>query len=236
MTILLTQLEVLARLWREKIMCKLTHFKETRAFQRASRLAAKPTRRKGHMHFPLQPWRLQRDKAKGNSQRAPPPTLSVIQLIELAMRSFTHSDSKTGKDFHHSAVIYPNRATFSRSKSEDIRLVQDLLSCAQAVSNHNNDCASEFLKEFSKLSSGSTNVMQRLVYYFSESLCDRILPVNTRPLELIPPISDTASLIEKLPFNQVMQFAGVQTMLDHISSSWPLWRPQTCCFNASFNY
>ncbi|XP_047979147.1 DELLA protein RGL1-like [Salvia hispanica] len=160
----------------------------------------------------------QRDRAKGKSQRAPPPTLSVIQLIELAMRSFTHSDSKTGKDFHHSAVIYPNRATFSRSKSEDIRLVQDLLSCAQAVSNHNNDCASEFLKEFSKLSSGSTNVMQRLVYYFAESLRDRILQVNTRPLELIPPISDTAALIEKLPFNQVMQFAGVQTMLDHISS------------------
>ncbi|XP_042030147.1 DELLA protein 1-like [Salvia splendens] len=108
------------------------------------------------------------------------------------MRSFTHSDSKTGKDFHHSAVIHPNRAAFSRGKSEDIQLVQDLLSCAQAVSNHNNDCASEFLKEFSKLSSGSTNVVQCLVYYFAESLRDRISPV--------------------------MQFAGVQTMLDHISS------------------
>ncbi|KAL1545332.1 DELLA protein RGL1-like [Salvia divinorum] len=161
---------------------------------------------------------LKRDEAKGQRQRAPPPTLSVTQLIKMAMRSFTHTDSKTGKDFHHSAVIHPYRAAFSRSKSEDIRLVQDLLSCAWAVSNHSNNCASEFLEEFSKLSSGSTNVTQRLVYYFAESLRDRILPVNTRPSELIPPISETADLIEKLPFNQVMQFAGVQAVLDHVSS------------------
>ncbi|XP_057811477.1 DELLA protein RGL1-like [Salvia miltiorrhiza] len=170
---------------------------------------------------------LERDEGKRQSQRASPPTLlSVSQLIELAVRSFIHSNSENGNDFHLSAVIHQDKTPFSslsRGESEDIRLVQDLLSCARAVCNHRYACASELLKEFSKLSSGSTNVMQRLVYCFAESLRDKIEietrgSVNTRPLQLIPPISATASFIEKLHFNQVMQFAGVQAVLDHLSS------------------
>lgn len=158
-----------------------------------------------------------RDEAKG--QWASPPTLSVSQMIELAVRNFLHSNSEI-------AISHPHKTAFSsisKSEAKDIQLVQNLVLCAEEVCNHRYDCARELLEEFSKLSSSSTNVMQRLVYYFAESLRDTIEIetrglVNTRPLEFIPPISATAALLEKLPFNQVMQFAGVQAVLDHISS------------------
>ncbi|KAH6831866.1 hypothetical protein C2S53_008359 [Perilla frutescens var. hirtella] len=163
-------------------------------------------------------------------QRASPSTLSVDHVIELAVRRFnTHSNSEVGKNL--SAISHPHETAIlglSTSNAKEIQLVQDLLSCAEDVCNQHYDCASKFLEECSNMSSSPTNVIQRLVYYFSEALRDKIEletqrftekgMVNSRPLEFIPPMSATAAFLQKLPCSQVMLFAGIQLVVDHVSS------------------
>ncbi|KAH6769603.1 hypothetical protein C2S52_014406 [Perilla frutescens var. hirtella] len=162
-------------------------------------------------------------------QRAPPSTLSVNHVIELAAGNFIHSNSEIGGNlsaFSHSYGIA--FLGLSTDDGKDIQLVQDLLLCAEKVCNQQYSFASKLLDECSKLSLGRTNVIQRLVYYFTEALRDRIQHeterfsgkciVNKWPQELIPSISATASFIHKLPFNQVTQFAGIQSVVDHVSA------------------
>lgn len=164
------------------------------------------------------------DGAKG--KRASPPASTVNLMIELAVRNFTPSNSETRQNLsdirhHPQKTLY---SSFSKGNSKDIQLLQNLLSCAAEVCNHQYDCASELLEELSKLNSSPTNVIQRLVYYFADSLrgkieLERRSLLEASPLEFIPSISATAAFLEKLPFNQVMQFAGIQAVIDHVSSS-----------------
>lgn len=162
-------------------------------------------------------------------QRAYPSMLSVTHIVELAAGNFIHSYSEIGKSL--SAFSHPYKTSFfglSSDNAKDIQLVQDLLICAEKVSNQQYGCASKLLEECSKLSFGRTNVVQRLVYYFTKALHDKVERetgrstgkglVNKWPLESIASISETAAFLERLPFNQVTQFAGIQSVVDHVSA------------------
>lgn len=158
-----------------------------------------------------------RDGAMGKC--VSPPPLTVNLMIELAIRNSIPSNSETRKNLSGISQ-YPQKAacsSISKGNFKDIRLLQNLFSCAEKVCNHHYDYASELLEELSKLNSNPTNVIQRLVYYFADSLRGKIelergILVNTSPLEFVPSISATAAFLEKLPFNQVMQFAGIQAV------------------------
>lgn len=158
-------------------------------------------------------------------------TLSTNQKIELAAENFIHFFSGT-REKNHSAVSHAHANTISGlliDDAKDIQLVQDLLSCAEKVCSQQYDCASKLLEGCSKLSLSQMNVIQRLVYYFTEALCEKIGRETGRlngkgemyslSHDSIAKIYDMAAIFQKLPLSQIIQFPGIQTVASHVSKS-----------------
>ncbi|KAH6808622.1 hypothetical protein C2S51_026405 [Perilla frutescens var. frutescens] len=146
-------------------------------------------------------------------------TLSTNHIIELAAKYFIHSISGTREDL--SAVNH----TFSADDAKDIQLVQNLLSCAEKICNRHYDCASKLLEECNKVSYSRMNVIQRLVYYFTEALCEKIEHktgtgkdlFHNLPHDSLINISAMAAIYQKLPLSQVIHYTGTQLVVDHVS-------------------
>lgn len=158
------------------------------------------------------------------------PSLSTIDIIEIAAVNFIKS--KTGARDQLSSLSHPYASAFlglSSKNSADVQLLQDLLSCAEKVSNHQYVSASKLLAGCYKLSYSQENVIRRLVYYFAEALSDKVDRETGRfsaknmmkkpPLEPLNSASGIAAFHQKLPPNQIVQFAGIQQVVDHVSSS-----------------
>lgn len=143
--------------------------------------------------------------------------LSASHIIELAAANFIHSN------FSHTCAS--NISSLSADDVRDIRLVQNLLMCAEKVSKKQYDCAGKLLEECSNVSLNRMKVMQRLVYYFNQALCERIeretgrfrRSMHSSPHDSITNMSAIAAAYQKLPLNQVIQFTGIQSVADHVS-------------------
>lgn len=156
--------------------------------------------------------------------------LSINQIIKLSASNFIHSRSRTGDELY--AISHPYASKFlglSEEDSRDVGLVQDLLLCAEKVSNHQYHSASNFLQECYRQSFCQMNKTQRLVYYFTAALSEKIELVsgrrmtegaaNNNPQDPTYPSSATTAFFEKLPFSQITQFAAIQSMVEHASDS-----------------
>lgn len=116
-----------------------------------------------------------------------------------------------------------------------VLLAQSLLVSAKMVGIQQFYCANEMLGMCDQLSSNIGNPVQRVVYYFAEALRERIdretgrnmskgLEGNeSRPFDMDQEIlSLKPSVIachQDLPFIQVAHFAGMQTILENVSSA-----------------
>lgn len=169
------------------------------------------------------------DEMKRQSESS--STLSANQKIELAAENFIHFNSGT-REKNHSAVSHTHASTISNLSTDDtkdIQLVQDLLSCAEKVCSQQYDCASKLLEGCSKLSLSRMNVIQRLVYYFTDALCEKIDRETGRlngkgevynvSHDSIAKISAIAAIYQKLPLSQIIQFPGIQIVAGHVSKS-----------------
>lgn len=153
--------------------------------------------------------------------------LSTNHIIELAAVNFIQSNSGARDKLSDLSHPYAS-AVLGLSIAEDVQLVQDLLSCAEKVSNQHYVSASRLLAGCHDLSFSRTNVIKRLVYYFAEALCEKIDRETGRftgksmmkksPLEPIKPTSALATFHQKMPLHQVSLFAGIQEVVDHVSS------------------
>lgn len=114
---------------------------------------------------------------------------------------------------------------------KDVELATLLFSVAEKVSVQQYDRASNLLHECYRLSSKFGDPVQRVVYYFSEALQERIQRDTRGSIEKGPNDScnvavqhvtnDVIHLIMHctLPFSQILQFTSMQAVLDSIESA-----------------
>lgn len=160
-------------------------------------------------------------------QSVSPSQLSTNQIIELSAANFIKSERGTGNELYASHPYASAFLGLSKENAEDVQLMQDLLYCAEKVSNQQYDSATKLLEVCHKLSFSQMNKTQRLVYYFTEALREKIDRESGRctgkgsvidcSLDHIVRSSATATFFEKVPFSQITQFTGIQEVVEYVS-------------------
>lgn len=124
-------------------------------------------------------------------------------------------------------------AGLSGEESRDVELVQYLLSAAEKVGQQQFGRANKLICQLEELSSAAGNPVQRLVFYFSEALRQRVnletgrITSNSLGKKQIfdcdeAMIRFAPSIIAfhvKLPFSQVCQFVGVQAIIENVAEA-----------------
>ncbi|XP_027118132.1 scarecrow-like protein 18 [Coffea arabica] len=161
--------------------------------------------------------------------------LSTDAILKLAAQNFIRSSSEgTSSEFF--VLNHPYASSFVGLGEEDIKgvqLVQYLLASAELVGKKQFERAGKLLLECDKLSSNQGNAIERLVYYFSGALHERIdretgtvTPKGLgkmQSLDMLDTMSgitpDIIAMQKSVPFSQVSQFAGAQGILDHVADA-----------------
>ncbi|XP_027181835.1 DELLA protein RGL2-like [Coffea eugenioides] len=160
--------------------------------------------------------------------------LSTDAILKLAAQNFIQSSSKgTTESF---VLSHPYASSFGGlcvEDTKDVKLVQYLLASAELVAKKQFECAGKLLLRCDKLSSDQGNTIERLVYYFSGALHERIdretgtvTPEGLgkmQSLDILDMMSGLTSakiaMQKSVPFGQVSQFAGTQGVLDHVADA-----------------
>ncbi|KAI3968738.1 hypothetical protein MKX01_028888 [Papaver californicum] len=162
--------------------------------------------------------------------------LSTEEVFRVAGARFIQLSAKQDDDM----IVITNQfdcsiSSLSDEESKDVELAQLLLASAESVNNKQFDLASRLLTQCDYLSSTTGNPVQRAVYYFAEGLRDRIDRETGRiPLKISEgrgeqPIDVDKALMtlnpalmachQTLPFGKVLQFAGIQAIVDNVASA-----------------
>ncbi|GAA0145508.1 hypothetical protein LIER_05689 [Lithospermum erythrorhizon] len=158
--------------------------------------------------------------------------LSTNQIIRLAGERFVEFTSHMFININANIHPYGSNLTgLTVDDKMDVELVQLILTVVEKLSHKQTDKACRLLSNCTKLASNIGRPVQRVVFYFAEALAKKIERETGKVVSNIweaenpvgPTISsklnyDSAILAcnQKLPFSQVMRFAGVQAMLDNI--------------------
>ncbi|KAJ1412559.1 hypothetical protein SESBI_20286 [Sesbania bispinosa] len=118
----------------------------------------------------------------------------------------------------------------SEEENRDVELAQFLLAAAEKVGCKQFERARKLLLRCQRNSSPTGNTVQRVVFHFAQTLRERIDKETGRVTlkgsekneerELLQKMDTNKSLLchKKIPFNQVMQFTGIQTIVEHVAS------------------
>ncbi|KDP27928.1 hypothetical protein JCGZ_19008 [Jatropha curcas] len=160
--------------------------------------------------------------------------LSIEEIIRIAGKRFVRTLTKpvnfASMHNHHIDVCYSGLST---EDAERVHLVGLLLKSADKVGNQQYDCANILLDECDGLSSCTGNAVERIVYYFSEALRERINRqtgrIPSQDLEKLKSfnideqiMAPTASLLacyRGVPFHQVAHFAGIQAIVENVAEA-----------------
>lgn len=159
------------------------------------------------------------------------PNMSIPMIIELAAEKYIQFS--TSKNINGSSILSHSYSSLIMSgHSKEVQLVQDLLSCAEHVRKNMYQRAAKILHRCHKMSSCTGTPVQRLVFYFTEALYEKIDRETGRitpkglgkkcvdPLEML---KCTDSLLisfhKKLPISQISKFVGMQAIVDHVEES-----------------
>ncbi|KAK4425946.1 GRAS family protein RAM1 [Sesamum alatum] len=154
--------------------------------------------------------------------------MSVETIIQLAAEKFIQSDE-------HSVLSHPYQSSMlcqSEEDSEGVQLVQNLLSCAEKVGDKQYERARNLLLECDRMSSPGGNPVQRLVFYFTEALYEKIDRETGRitpkglgkkvedPLQALKsPDTTLIAFHKELPLSQITKFAGIQAVVDNVAEA-----------------
>ncbi|CAI0626309.1 unnamed protein product [Linum tenue] len=160
----------------------------------------------------------------GNSSSNDAP-LSVEDLVRIAASKFVRSRSNNTTSFD---------VQLSEDESESVALAQLLLEAAEEVGERRFDPSRTLLDQCDRRSSPTGNPVQRLVFYYSQALRDRIdreTGRSTSPSEtvterssdlykvvMIPSIR-SIEFQSKIPFSHAAQFAGIQAIVEHLDGT-----------------
>lgn len=120
----------------------------------------------------------------------------------------------------------------SKEETKDVELAHILLAAAEKVSYQHYVCASRLLLGCDWIASSRSNPVQRVVFYFAEALQERIdnetgrraprrLAEQENITEAEQGLSTNMLFVkchETIPFAQVLQFAGIQAILENVES------------------
>ncbi|KAJ0805955.1 putative transcription factor GRAS family [Helianthus annuus] len=162
--------------------------------------------------------------------------LSTDEVIRLGGERFIQSRSSTSmNEMLISTHPYPvSFSGLSDQELKDVQLIENLLLSSEKVAQKQFDRSRKLLDQCDVLASSSGNPIQRIVYYFSKSLREKIDKETGR----IPPFTGSGkkqendtqgrtinttmtllSIYQKLPFYQAGHFSGVQALVDRVSRS-----------------
>ncbi|MCL7022771.1 hypothetical protein MKW94_010054 [Papaver nudicaule] len=161
---------------------------------------------------------------------------STEEVFRVAGARFIRSSAKQDDDMIVISKQFDcSISSLSDDECKDVELAQLLLASAESVNNKQFDLASRLLTQCDYLSSTTGNSVQRVVYYFAEGLRDRIGRETGRiPFKLSEgrgeqPIDVEEAMMtlnpallachQTLPFGKVLQFAGIQAIVDSVASA-----------------
>ncbi|KAK4282567.1 hypothetical protein QN277_013928 [Acacia crassicarpa] len=156
--------------------------------------------------------------------------LSAEEIIRVAGARYVQLSSHWYDDYCMPLHPYASGLeVLSEEENKDIELAQFLLAAAERVSCQQYERASRMLLHCLFNSSPGANAVQRTIFHFAQALRERIeketgnttlmgCAKNTED-ELIKKMDTNIALAchQKIPFNQVMQFTGVQALVEHIA-------------------
>ncbi|XP_047948755.1 DELLA protein GAI1-like [Salvia hispanica] len=160
-------------------------------------------------------------------------SLSVETLIHLGAEKFIKSSSKVSAEL--SVLSHPYPSSVLCQSEEDcvgVRLVHCLLTCAEKVDKKKYEEAYELLLECDRMSCSRGSVVERLVFYFSEGLYERIDRETGRvtpkglgkkfedPLVAVRgPVETSIAFHNEFPVSQITKFAGMQAVVDNVGEA-----------------
>ncbi|CAN1250631.1 DELLA protein RGL2 [Linum perenne] len=167
----------------------------------------------------------QRTSAFTSALEQEPSTLDIIRIAAVA--------------FINSSSDEPFKLPpFNEEVNKKVTLLQLLLNAAEEVGRCNYDQAISLLELCNSLSSRTGNLTQRLVYCYSQALCQRVCNKSGKHISSLVQSSEklvklnieieeavtcpspiVGIMYEKIPFYQIGQLAGVQAIMDCVEKA-----------------
>ncbi|CAI9781061.1 unnamed protein product [Fraxinus pennsylvanica] len=156
--------------------------------------------------------------------------LTMEEILRMAGERFIQFS--TNKEDGISMFIHPYGSSLSGlsiDEARDVELLHLLLVAAENLGFKHFDFASKMITRCLQMASVSGTPVQRVVYYFAIALQERINRetgrIMTQKIKLpIKPLKELAletnntflASHQELPFTQVMQFAGIQNIIENV--------------------
>ncbi|XP_044493130.1 DELLA protein RGL1-like [Mangifera indica] len=161
--------------------------------------------------------------------------LSTEEIMRVAGARYIQFSDQSYDDF--SMVMHPfgyALSGLSEEETRDVELAHLLLAAAEKVGNQQYERATRLLSRCEWIAVERGNPVQRIVFYFAVALRERIDKetgnITSRELQLAGKGITTAdhglgtnsvflSFYQLIPFNQVLYFAAIQTILENVSNA-----------------
>lgn len=160
--------------------------------------------------------------------------LSTEEIMRVAGARFIRTSSQASGVA--SMLSHPYEFSFSGlsvEETRDVELVEFLLASAEKVGYQQYERAGKLLNRCNLLSSSTGNSVERVVYYFSEALREkidretgRVAPkgLGNKPsfdvnMAMKRPNETSLACQIKIPFGQVAQFAGIQAIVENVTEA-----------------
>ncbi|CAM8940193.1 unnamed protein product [Rhodiola kirilowii] len=172
--------------------------------------------------------------ATGSWTNAYMSKLSIDEILKMAANNFISSCSQGVDDpsmFSGAHGVY--FSGLSGDQITEIELVVSLLSAAENVGNQQFERASRLLNQCEFLSSPDESTVQRVVYYFTEALRERIVRETgnftfncfkekqacdlKETMKYGNPI--TLTFYQDIPISQALHFTGIQAIVEHVATA-----------------
>ncbi|KAF8041453.1 hypothetical protein BT93_A0144 [Corymbia citriodora subsp. variegata] len=179
--------------------------------------------------------RLRRDGELKPNTESKKAELSTSETMRIASAKFIQSSSEAAEDVAQLGHPYSNFfSCLSEDEMRNVQLVKVLLAAAEKVGGQQFDAASDLLDQCDELCCSTGNPVERVVYYFSEALREKvdretgrvsmkglgrrkaILEVNEDILRQCLPI---IAYHEQVPFCQIQQFSAIQTIVENVAEA-----------------
>ncbi|XVF28216.1 hypothetical protein REPUB_Repub15cG0010300 [Reevesia pubescens] len=161
--------------------------------------------------------------------------LSTEEVMRFAAEIFIQSSCQTIES-SISMLDHPFCPSFSGlsdQEKKDVELAVLLLAAADKVGYQQYDRASRLLKQCDYMSSKTANPVQRVVYYFSEAIREKIeretgrassKGLRRKPLfnfdeEMMKPNPTTLACHGDLPFSRIAQFTAIQAIVENVAEA-----------------
>ncbi|XWS08499.1 hypothetical protein CRYUN_Cryun40dG0007700 [Craigia yunnanensis] len=160
--------------------------------------------------------------------------LSTEEVMRVAGEMFIQSSCQTIDSISmHDHRFNLSFSGLSDQETRDVELAVLLLAAAEKIGYQQYDSASRLLKQCDYMSLKTGNLVQRVVYYFSEALREKIERETGRPSSkglrrkplinfdeaTMRPNPTTLACHRELPFSQIIQFAGIQAIVENVAEA-----------------